>query len=239
MKTTSVQGFIVLFAFISMGTALPAYADISLDKVIIEFNPAERPIHNINVTNQSDKATKVSVEMIEVTNAGQAGETEKQTDKLVVAPKAFELQGGETKAVRLVLRQYPDDLEEIYRVRFKPSEVSFVKKETSGATTVNVGIIMAMGALIMVPPKNPKPDLQPVRDGKIVHFFNKGNVTAQLQREDFCTDDKKTCVVLPTKRIYPNMVWDMPVPDALVNLDFSQTVLMNGQYSKIVYSLKK
>ncbi|MCK5555919.1 MAG: fimbria/pilus periplasmic chaperone [Alphaproteobacteria bacterium] len=241
MKEVIFSRIFVFLLVLVLGTipVRPAVANISLDKVILRFDPNVRPINNINVTNQGDKPVKVSIVTIEMVNSGQDGEIEKKTKNLIVAPKAFEMQPGETRAVRVVLRQYAEDMESIYRIRFKPSQPSFIKKEKVAGKSINVSIVLTMGALVIVPPKSPRPDLQFVRDGKIIHFTNKGNVTAQLQRDDFCVDEeKKTCVQLPNKRIYPGMTWDMDVPAELAGIGFSQTVLTNGSYSKISYPSK-
>jgi P pilus assembly chaperone PapD len=231
--------FLCVLLLLAAGSAGPAGASLSLDRAVIEFKLADRPVETINVTNTADKPTKVSVATVEVLNSGQKGEVEKETDKLVVAPKAFEMQPGETKAVRLVLRDRPADLEAIYRIRFKPSEVSFTQEQKTEGKTIHLSIIMSMGALIIVAPKNSTPDLQFVRDGKTIHFTNKGNVTATLQREDICTDNKKSCSQIPSLRIYPGETTDMELPPELAGIDVSQTVLINGGYSKLFYPLTK
>ncbi|MCE9507019.1 MAG: hypothetical protein K8R48_01720, partial [Alphaproteobacteria bacterium] len=64
---------------------------------------------------------------------------------------------------------------------------------------------------------------------------NEGNVTATLQREEFCTEDKKICAPLEGKRIYPGVKWEMEVPTALKGRSFEQTLLLNGKYSKLSY----
>jgi P pilus assembly chaperone PapD len=228
----------LLVAVLSALPAGPARASLSLDKSVVEIKLSDRPVDTINVTNNSDKPAKVSVTTLEVVNPDPKNEVDKETTGLIVAPKAFEMQPNETRAVRLVLRDRPADAEAMYRVRFKPSEPSVVKDQVVGATTVHVGIIMSMGALILVSPKNPKPDLQITRAEKVIHLTNKGNVTATLQREDFCTEGKKTCAQLPSLRIYPGTTVDMDVPPELATVDFSQTVLINGNYSKILYARK-
>jgi P pilus assembly chaperone PapD len=242
------QGVFMKFARFFLGavliplfTAAPAHANLSLDKVILEFKQGGRPVDNITVRNDGDEPVKVSVSALEDLTPGQHPEKLEPAKNLIAAPKAFELAAGETRVVRVVLRKWPEDMEGIYRVRFMPDRVTMEKKvETTSNKTINIGVTVTMGALVMVPPKNPRPDLVATRGAKTVHFKNKGNVTAQLQREDFCADDdKKACGSLPGMRIYPGMSWDMDIPDALKKTDFEQTVLMNGNYTKISYPLKK
>lgn len=227
--------FLYLFSIILFYAGSAQAAGIAVDKMVIEFSAGKRPVENVNVTNQSDKPLKVASIAIQVIGAGQDGEADQPTDKLVVAPKTFELAPGETRAVRLVIKDQPGDMESIYRVRFTPSEPSFYKGDETGKTSVRVAVVVAMGVLVMVHPKDPKPDLKVARKGDKIEFKNDGNVTAQLQREEFCTEDRKSCAPLNGKRIYPGAKWEMEVPEALKGKPFEQTVLINGSYSKLSY----
>ncbi len=217
--------------------AIPAQADgISLNKVIVDFRPGDKPIDNINVTNQSDKPLKISVNTIEVTRSDLPDQLESPTDKLIAAPKAFEIAPGETRPVRLVLRGFPEDMESIYRVRFVPSEPTMQKTQEIGGKAIQVNVIVSMGALIMVSPKNVRPDLKFTREGDKIKLFNAGNITAQLQREDFCLDEeRKNCVPLEGARIFPGVEKEIIVPEPLKTLAYTQTLLIDGKYSTLTY----
>lgn len=212
-----------------------AFANISLDKVIIGFSPNQRPVENITVTNQSENVLKVTGTAFKITDSGQDTETEEPAKGLVIAPKSFEIKPGESRVVRLVLREFPDDLEGIYRVRFKPDQANYNEQTFEGGKSVRIGVVLTMGALVTVAPKNPAPDLSFQRTGNTVTFENKGNVTAQLQREDFCNESRTECIPLQGKRIYPGMTWTLEVPEKLTDKAFTQTLLMNGQYSTLSF----
>ena len=222
---------------ICVGTFFPfqANANITLDKVIVKFDPASRPVANVVVTNKSDAPVKVTTEIVEAFNSGTDDESEEKTKEIVVAPKGFELDAHESRAIRLVLRKIPEDQEKIYRIRFIPSEISFTKEVDAGDKSVRVGVIMSMGLLVMAAPKNPEPKLDFERTDNKIIFTNNGNVTAQLQREDFCNKDRTECVPLLGKRVYPGAKWVMDIPEQLIKVPFSQTVLINGDYSTITY----
>ncbi|MDD9900169.1 MAG: hypothetical protein OXT65_04250, partial [Alphaproteobacteria bacterium] len=160
---------------------------------------------------------------------------EEETGQLIAAPKSFELDAGESRVVRLVLRKFSDDMEDIYRVRFLPDKPALEKIEELGGTSVQVNVVVSMGALIMAAPKEARPDLKFVRNDDTITFTNAGNVTAQLQREEFCTEDRKVCTPLEGQRIFPGARWIMTIPDALKDKEFSQTMLVNGSYSTLSY----
>lgn len=230
------NAFLAVCAMMAAVWAVPAWADgLSLDKVIIDFKPSDKPIDNINVTNQNSKTLKVTVNAVEVLNSDLPDQKEIPAEKLVVAPKSFEIAPGETRPVRLVLRGFEDDREAVYRVRFQPSEPTEQSVQEMDGKSVQVNVVVTMGALIMAAPRNVREDLKFVREGDVIHFTNNGNVTAQIQREDYCTEDKKVCVPLEGMRIFPGVKYDMKVPDDLKTLAFTQTVLVGGKYSKLSY----
>ena len=212
-----------------------AQANISLDKVILNFVPGEKPVQNIMITNQGEKTVKVSGSVVQIQNSGQENEKEFPSKNLILAPKAFELAPGAQRQVRLVLRNFPDQQEGIYRVRFKPDTPQITTQEPKPGMSVKIGVVMTMGALVMVTPTVPSPKLTFERKKDVITFKNEGNVTAQLQREEFCTDGRKNCTSLDGKRIYPGMTWDHAIPESLLGKAFSQTVLINGQYSTLSF----
>ena len=156
---------------------------------------------------------------------------------MVLAPKVFELQPRESRMVRMVVRKFPDNMEDIYRVRFKPEQAFIREEETPSGTSVKIGVVMTMGALVMVQPKNPAPNLIVTRDANQLNFDNQGNITVQLQREDFCNQDRSICTPLEGKRIYPGMKWQTDIPAELKSQPFSQTVLIKGDYSTLSYPM--
>ncbi len=225
------------FAIVCICTLLPiqAHANLSLDKVVVQFTPSERPVSNVLVSNKGDSPIKVTAEIIEVLNSGTKDEKEIKTKNLIVAPGGFELNANESRNVRLVLRKTPEDFEKIYRIRFHPDTISFTEEVEKGNKSVRVGVIISMGILVIAEPKEPKPKLEFVRNDKKIIFSNNGNVTAQLQREDFCNKDRTKCTELTGKRIYPGSTWEMEIPEHLIKTIFQQTVLINGNYSTITY----
>jgi len=212
-----------------------ALANISLDKVVVRFEQGSRPVNNISVTNGGSEIIKVRTEIVEIKNPGQENVLEVKTRELSVAPRAFELKPDETRVARVVLRKFPKDMEKMFRVRFIPDNVEQEIDQKQGEMSVKIGLIIGMGALVLAAPQNPAPDFVFDRkDGKIT-FTNKGNVTAQVQREDFCNSDKTECVSLEGRRVYPGAAWVMNVPPELKGKPFSQTVFMNNSYNKMTF----
>lgn len=227
---------LTLAAFAILAFSQEASASISIDKVIVSFKPGQRPVQNIRITNTSSTTIKIKSESVHVINPGFDTAEEEPSKQLSVAPKLFELKAGESRVVRLVLREIPSDLEEIYRVRFIPDKISESKTTNAGGKSVKVDIITAMGVLIMAQPKSPNPELVYERHDGYIDFINKGNVTAHLQRDDICINElKDVCISLAGKRIYPGASWRMPIPQELKNREFTYTLLMNNAYTSLTF----
>ena len=83
---------------------------------------------------------------------------------------------------------------------------------------------------------SPRPDLTFFRNSGTITFENKGNVTAHLQRGDYCLPDKPDiCIPLRGKRVYPGASWVMNIPEELHGQKFTQTLLINGGYTTLTY----
>lgn len=221
---------------VTFSTSPSQAAGLSLDKVIVDFRPGEKPVDNLKVTNQTEQPLKITANTVKVLNGGMPNQEEiPVTNELVVAPRSFELAPGETRTVRLVVPAFPEDRELDYRIRFSPDKPTMVQTQESGDKSVQLNIIVSMGALVMVAPKNPKPDLKFERAGEKIRFTNAGNIAATLQRENFCTPDKSVCAMLEGERLFPGATKEMNVPEALRKLSFTQTVFTDGKYSTLSY----
>jgi len=224
---------VLVILFMALLVPSVSLANLSLNKVLIRFEKGDRPVNNISITNKGAIILKVRAEIIEVKNAGQDSVEELKTRDLMLAPKVFELKPGETRVARVVLRKPPKDREKIFRVRFIPDKVAQTEEMESNGMSVKIGVVIGMGALVIAAPQNPSPKLTFTReDGKIT-FVNEGNITAQLQRDKFCSDDVPECINLSGKRIYPGATYVLDVPLVLIGKPFSQTILMNNSYNVV------
>lgn len=213
---------------------------VAIDKVELRLTPDRKPYDVLQVTNTFNEPFKIKARVLEVKNAGMPGYSEAATDKLVVAPKIFELAPNETRSVRLVLRKYPEDLEEIYKVSFSPQIAPLAKsdKPKQEGFSFRIETVTTMGAIVFASPKKETGKFGYKREGDIIHYFNAGNVTTRLLREEYCVDkDKKdTCNSYFGKNIFPGMKIDLPVPEEMKGKPFDQTIEINGKFSKISHA---
>ncbi len=229
--------YVFILVALMVLTPLEANASISLNKVIVNFKPGQRPVSNIIVTNSGKETFKIETVTVKVLNSGRPDKVESSTKELVAAPSSFELGPGKSRSVRIVLRKFPEDMESIYRVRFMPDKPTIYKEQKTAREDVSLslGMIVTMGALIIVDPVNPKPKISFERGNKKITFKNEGNVTVHLQRENVCNEDRSECIMVYGKKIYPNSVWELPIPEKLIGKKFKQTIKINNEYSTLNY----
>lgn len=223
------------FAFFVLVAAVwpfPAEAGVSIDTVTEVVHATDKPIRSVTVRNtDAENPVGVDVVVLKVTNAGMPNETREPSTDIAVAPGKFDLAGGASRAVRLVVRKRPQDSEAVYRIRFMPTSefADQVSRQQSGNVTTEVRIQIAMGMLLFVRPPSIVSDISAQRPtADLARFANKGNTTIELHRGEVCGLSSGQCAEFSGKRLYPGMTWDLDVPASLGAEPFQLTVV-NGQ----------
>ena len=209
----------------ALGSIPSAHAQLTIDNVTRTIMPNERPIQNFNVHNISDhRILKGTVEIKEFFRNMDDSETTKPTNDFMVAPASLILRPGDRKVVRLVMRRPPsDDVERYYNINFQASipeplelkALGLKQGESKKKNTINaqISVVSGIGAFLTVAPKHINAKLTWSRDATGITFKNDGNVSVDMRpRKNYCFDrDKKDCVELPFKRIYPGHTWRFPI----------------------------
>lgn len=145
---------------------------------------------------------KVTVKAIE--NPGTKEEKERDLiagESLVVTPAKFGLSAGTTRIVRLV-NMVPPESEQAYRVYFEP--VSSLEDAPNDAQKNQIGVNIAWGALVIVPPVKPVEDISYMPVGR--QLVNNGNVHIKLSEVGVCksSSDSNNCKWTKDARtVYP------------------------------------
>ena len=215
-----------------------ATANITLSQAIIVFQPGERPIQTIEVINIDDERTfAVKTNVVEVTNPGGQDQVSEKSRSLVVAPNAFEVAAQNSRNVRLMLRKRNEsDIEKVYRVTFTPeAPTRTVEEEKPDGIRTKIDIIVGMGALILVPPKEIKYKLEASREGAKLAFINNSNISTEIQPRTICkTEDE--CFRFNGTRIYPGRSWEYELPDGFEKVGLALSVRAAGKYSAVEFA---
>ena len=198
----------------ALSASLQAHAALSLDRIIVYFEPDELPRQDMLVTNPDPENLYLQTEVYNVINPGTDKEeqvlaTDPSQIKLLATPAKSVIPPNSRKTVRLVSLEKPKDKEAVYRVTFRP-----VVGEQE-ATQSGVKILIAYQALIFVRPDNPAYNVSARVEGDRVVFSNSGNMHAVLRNGQYCQNDNpESCTPLAdTGRVYARESWTMPLPE--------------------------
>jgi len=190
--------------------ALPAYGEMTLDKVIVDFNDGKTRRNDIEVTNRGKETMYVAVSPAEITRPGLDGQQRRtRIDPrelgLLVSPSRMVLEPGQSKPVRLSILDRPADRDRIYRVKISP-----VVGRTL-ATRTGLRILVGYDVLVIVRPEKANPEIDGERNGRKLTLRNTGNSNVLLLSGKQCPK-AKDCVDLPTTRLYAGATWTVNLP---------------------------
>lgn len=194
-------------------------ADMVLSDIIVDLQAPNQMRHDIEVWNSGEEPLFVEIKTMQVMEpAGDETIREELTDPrkagLLASPKRLAIAPDERKRVRLVARKLPGEEDLVYRVAFVP-------KENTTTTTKPLAFKVLIGyeVLVLIRPPNARPDLVVSREGKALHFENKGRSSVLLRKLEICKDGRSmpiqaegACEELPGNRLYAGESWNVELP---------------------------
>lgn len=219
---------ILLLVLLSVATTLRA--EMSLDRMIVYFDPTKMPRQDLMVKNSASENLYMQTEIHKVINPGQKDEerikiTDPEKMKLLATPQKAIIAPHGRKTVRLVSLETPKEIEEVYRITFRPVVGDTKAEQTS------IKLLIAYQALVFVRPMHPKYNVTAEWKEKKIVFSNKGNMNAELRHGQFCTSKKdESCTPLGlTNRLYAGQSWEIELPDSKGYVRYG---LFDGQFEK-------
>ena len=195
-------------------------ANMLLDRMIVYFEPDNQPRQDIRVTNVSEDNLFLQTEIYKVLNPGAENEerirvTNPDEMKLLATPQKSVVAPRGRRTVRLVNLETPKDIEEVYRITFRPVTGDVEANQNA------IQLLIAYQALIFVRPEKPVYEVIAKRDGDKVTFTNKGNSNVILRNGEQCANAENVdeCVEITAGgRIYAgqSLTLDLPAKGKLV-----------------------
>ena len=206
-------------------------ANMSLDRMIVYFNPDELPRQDVVVSNPGTENLYLQTEVYKVIHPGTEQEeririTDPNAIKLLATPGKAIIPPNGRKTVRLVSLETPQDKELVYRVTFRPVVGDLEAQQTA------IKLLLAYQALVFVRPQNPGYKVTAKINNQTMTFTNNGNINVVLRNGKYCpTSDADSCTDLnDSKRIYAGGSWTIPLPEGVVKgKGFLQYGLFNGE----------
>ena len=205
--------------------AMPAHANLMLDKVIVDLEASQLPRDDIELLNEGSERMYVLVEPFLIRNPDTKNEERilqgvGDPSKLLVSPRRLVLDPGERRLVRLAVIGDRSTEEQVFRVRIRPV-VGDVEAETSG-----LQVLVGYDTLVIVRPHTIVGDLAVTRDSDHITVVNRSNASQEFYEGQICKSDGSQCADLSPNRLYAGEVWQI---DADENAKVSYTRVVDGR----------
>lgn len=222
---TTFTKFLSVLCF--LGVSASSFANMFVDRSIIEFVASEGRQQDLRVSNRGNDQMYVQLEVLDVQNPGTKSEQRVALSNLsdmtlLVTPKQFVLPPMGERAIRLVSLSEATDVERIYRVNVTPVLPPLADNDASV-----VRVVVAYQLLVIVQPKDPREDLFFERRGDVIYFENRGNSYVLLSEGEQC--DTSGCDDLPTRRLYAGNSWELPLNDAQATVSFRMNTFQGSR----------
>ncbi len=189
----------------------PAFAELAVSQLIVELTPLVSRTADIEIYNDSDERSFVSVEPREILNAGLSTEKSLLTPDpeklgLLVSPTRLVMEPRQRRRLRIATIGPGGDRERVYRVTVRP-----VAGDISGPES-GLKVLIGYDLLVLVRPVNSKADVKISRSGPDLTIVNRGNASVELAEGKQCEPIANRCQQLPSKRLYAGASWQQHLP---------------------------
>lgn len=188
-----------------------AHAEMVLSQVIVDLLPGEAPRGDIEVFNDGAERMYVSAEPFEILAPGTAQEqrvaaADPERSGLLVSPQKLVLAPGERRTIRVAAVGDRPASDRVYRVAIKPVAGPISADRTA------LKVFVGYDALVLVRPAQLSGDVIGERQNRTLKLSNAGNTAQELFDGKQCDAAGKDCRSLPSKRLYPGVVWQQSLP---------------------------
>ena len=225
-------------ALLTMSTLLVAsshsFATLSLDRMIVYFKPDQLPRQDIVVTNPDNENLYLQTEVFKVIKPGTEQEERVRIEdpdkiRLLTTPQRAVIPPNGRKTVRMVSLETPSDVEQVYRVTFRPVVGDLQAQQTA------IKLLVAYQALVFIRPQNPQYKVTAKVGNDTITFTNSGNMNVVLRNGRYCNSNKEdSCTALSEgTRIYAGGSWTLDLPEnAAKGKGYIQYGMFDGEFEK-------
>lgn len=169
-----------------------AHAQLSVDRLWVDFEPGAPRRSDIVIRNESSDRYYISVTPSEITSPGTDAEKRvEQADPealgLLVTPNRLVIDPGGIRSIRVVSLDDSVTSDRIYRVKITPQVGELQSTVGEGAKGIAIKVLAAYDILVTARPKRAKPDLQVTRGNGELVIRNIGNSNTLLYEGRACS----------------------------------------------------
>ena len=189
----------------------PASAELAVSQLIIELKTGASRAADLEIYNDSDERSFVSIEPREIIDPGLERErplTSPDPEKLglLVSPTRLVIEPRQRRRLRVAAIGPSLARERVYRVTVKP-----VSGDVTGAEN-GLKLLVGYDLLVLVRPPATKPTVEVNRIEDALVIVNRGNASVELAEGKRCDKSGGKCQPLASKRLYAGASWRQPLP---------------------------
>lgn len=217
----------------------PAHAQLSINKLWVEFERGALPRTDLVIRNDSKDRYYITVKAFEIVEPGTEKEARVELADpeqlgLLVTPNRLVLEPGAARSVRLVSLNHGLTRDRVYRVLVTPQigSIEGVARPKQDESALAVKLLAAYDVLVLARPEDPQPKIEATRTPGELTLRNVGNSNVLLSDGKVCPSedarspgDGDACKTLESVRLYPGNVLKIPLARA------SDIVTMQERYA--------
>ncbi|HUD92112.1 hypothetical protein [Sphingobium sp.] len=227
---------------------MPAHAQLSVDRLWVDFEPGAAHRSDIVIRNESPDRYYITVTPSEITSPGTDQEARvEQADPealgLLVTPNRLVVDPGGMRSIRVVALDETVTTDRIYRVKITPQVGELKSTVGESGKGIAIKVLAAYDILVTARPARAKPELTVTRENGELVIRNVGNSNTLLYEGRACTGDTVPkaegtaipdgCTDLGARRIYPGNEWKLPLPTAQAKVRFKQRSLASSDPKEV------
>lgn len=208
------RGLALCLGVMSVMAAVPAIAELAVSQLIVELKPGPWRAADVEIYNDSDERSFVTVEPREIIDAGLDQEKSRLSPDpeklgLLVSPTRLVIEPRQRKRLRIAAIGPVPRRERIYRVTVKP-----VSGDVAGSET-GLKLLIGYDLLVLVRPPASAPNVELRRTGSVLTILNRGDSSVELAEGKQCEGNGESCQQLPSKRLYAGASWQQTLPRSM------------------------
>ena len=228
----------VVLCVVALGLATAAWANLSIDKLWVEFADGQPGRSDIVIRNDGDERYYIDVTVAEVVNPGTEAEervvvADPEARGLLVTPNRLILEPGALRSIRLVSLNEGLTSDHIYRVMIRP-EVGAIRSDASvldGSPNIVMKLMAAYDVLVVARPQGGKAQVSAARSGRELTLTNSGNSNILITEGSVCPRDvaesegNERCASINAVRLYAgnSLKIDLAAEDDAVEIKSRET----------------
>lgn len=241
------MALVVVTAIVPALIPAPALAQLSINKLWVEFDQDNASRTDLVVRNDSKDRYYLTVKSSEIVKPGADDESRVEIADpeklgLLVTPNRLVLEPGASRSIRLVSLNHDLAQDRVYRVYVRPEigAIEGVAAPKQNDSAIAIKVLTAYDVLVIARPRRANPQITATRSATAVTLTNNSNSNVLLSDGSLCPPkfDKTlatACDKLEAVRLFPGNTRVIPLAGDKTVVSFQQRKTLVGNGENIIF----